>query len=420
VLYRISPLKSKSAITGRLQLRTVLALRWIAVIGQITAVIIAGPILGYPLPLEALMATIALLALITLLSQRSGRTSLNDNQSALHFAFDIVQLATLLFFTGGLTNPFAILILAPVTVAAAILSYNSIILLCALAILMAVILAFFHIDLPWPTPFTLPPFYLTGLAVALILAVTFIVTYVFRVAEEARRLSNALHLAQTALEQEQRLASLGALAAAAAHELGSPLGTIAIASKEILKSLPPNHAARADADLLVKESHRCRNILAELAARPETVSQDHFPFIPASALVELAAGPYDRGEIALVIEETGLPSPLLPHRPEIIHGLGNILHNALEAAKSTVKIKVQRKDDVIGLIIEDDGPGFTSDLLQRLGEPYLTDGPKKENHMGLGIFIAQHLIQKSGGMMKFSNCKSGGACVELSWPKDIM
>lgn len=405
---------------GRIQLRTVLFLRWIAVIGQTIAVCVAGFLLHYPLPLLPTAATILALALVTLFSQRSGRTSLNDAQSAVHFAFDIVQLAVLLFLTGGLTNPFAILMLAPVTVGAAVLSYSSTILLGLLAIFCSVILAFFHLPLPWPEAFLLPPLYLAVLALALIFATIFMVTYVFRVAEEARRLSNALHLVQTALEREQQLASLGALAAAAAHELGSPLGTIAIAAKELARSLPDAHPAKADADLLVKESMRCRDILTELAARPEHAGKDHLTQIPGRALIELASAPYRRAEIALVIQEESEDSPsLLPRQPEILHGLGNLLQNAMEMAHSQVTVSLSWKKDVLRIILEDDGPGFETDLLTRVGEPYLVTERTKENHMGLGIFIAKHLIERTGGKTHFANRPEGGAIIELTWPRSF-
>lgn len=408
----------------KLPLRIVLFLRWIAVAGQMIAVLVAGPVLGYPLPITPLLITIGALALVTFLSQRSGRTGLNDTQSILHFTFDIAQLTVLLLLTGGLTNPFAILILAPVTVAAAILSYRSIIILSIFTIIASIILAFFHAHL-LPTYFFLQPnHYIVGLAVALILAIIFIATYIFLVAEEARRLSNALNLANNALVREQKLASLGALAAAAAHELGSPLGTIAIAAKELSKSLPDHHPARADADLLLRESTRCKDILAELAAHPESASKDHFALIPARALIELAAAPYARPNIQLEIGETdpdtNLSSLLLPRRPEIVHGLENILHNALEAAHSLVMVVVSRDDEKISLSIEDDGPGFPPDMLARIGEPYLTSPVRKENHMGLGIFIAQHLILQSGGGITFANRPQGGARITMTWPKEII
>ena len=415
---------------GRVRLRTVLVIRWVAVAGQALTLLVVYYGLGFPLPIGWAGLAVAALAGATLAVQLRRRQSerLTDRESALYFAFDIIQLAVLLYMTGGLHNPFSVLILAPVTVAAAALSQRSTIGLAVLAAACIVVLAIVHLPLPWlEGEFQVDDLFIAALAVALILAIIFLTFYVHRVAEESRRLSDALAAAQAALDREQRLSSLGALAAAAAHELGSPLGTISLVAKELAHELPAGSAHRADADLLVSQSQRCREILAELSRSPDQ-SKDHFNLLPAGLLVELAAAPHSRPHVALRIEMQPDPSeprdPPLPRRPEIMHGLGNLLQNAIEFAHQEVKVTIAWTRSQIVITVSDDGPGFPQDVLRRLGDPYLSaasegldQGQRQGDHMGLGIFIAQNLIERTGGTVSFRNHDYGGAEARVAWPR---
>jgi two-component system sensor histidine kinase RegB len=416
---------------GRIRLRTIVFIRWIAVAGQLSTLLFVHFGMGYPLPLLWALATVAALAAVTAGAQvrRSAAHRLTDRESALYFAFDMVQLSVLLFLTGGLNNPFAILILAPVTVSATTLSYRSTLGLAALAITCINVLALYHLPLPWSDEgYDLAPNFVMGFTISLVLAVIFITSYVYRVAQETRRLSDALAAAQAALDREQSLSSLGALAAAAAHELGSPLGTISLVSRELQREIELDDPIRADVDLLVSQSARCREILAELSRRPEEQQADHFNAMPAPLLIELAAESHRRPEVALRIEEHADPAdpipPMLPRRPELIHGLGNLLQNAIEFAREEVKVTIAWNTAEIGITISDDGKGFPRELLDRLGDPYLSSGAdlkkateRKGDHMGLGIFIAQQLIERSGGAVSFDNNSFGGAEVIATWPR---
>ncbi len=416
---------------GRIRLRTIIFIRWIAVAGQLSTLLFVYFGMGYPLPLLWSLATVAALAAVTAGAQlrRSASHRLTDRESALYFAFDMVQLSVLLFLTGGLNNPFAILILAPVTVSATTLSYRSTLGLAALAITCINVLALYHLPLPWSGQgYELAPNFIWGFTISLGLAVIFITSYVYRVAQESRRLSDALAAAQAALDREQSLSSLGALAAAAAHELGSPLGTISLVSRELQRELEQDDPIRADIDLLVSQSARCREILAELSRRPEEQQPDHFRAMPAPLLIELAAEGHRRPEVALRIEEKADPAdpvtPLLPRRPELLHGLGNLLQNAIEFAQQEVKVTIGWNAAEISITISDDGKGFSKELLDRLGDPYLSSGAdmkkaseRKGDHMGLGIFIAQQLIERSGGSVSFDNNSYGGAEVIATWPR---
>ncbi|MGD9742818.1 MAG: ActS/PrrB/RegB family redox-sensitive histidine kinase [Dongiaceae bacterium] len=412
----------------RVRLRTLATIRWVAVLGQLAAVLFVQFGLGYPLPLIEVLLVIGASAAVNLWVTALGRrrTWLSDRTAARYLAFDLLQLAALLFLTGGLTNPFAVLILAPVTVAATVLSRVSTATLSLLAVLVALGLGLWHRPLPWPTPdFAVPPVYLLGFGVALALSSLFLAAYVFSVAEEARRMSDALSASQMALDREQRVSALGALAAAAAHELGSPLGTIAVVAKELARDLPPGSPLAADVALLQSQSDRCRAILAALAARPEVRGG---PFLESGRLADLvqeAAAAHARPGIRLTVEERlaegGGGAPPVRRSPEILHGLGTLLQNAIEFATAEVHVPILWSADSVTLTISDDGPGFPSDLLARLGEPYLSGGDRgrggEHEHMGLGIFIAETLLARSGAVVTMANRPEEGAEVTVRWDR---
>jgi two-component system, sensor histidine kinase RegB len=423
---------------GRVRLRTLVLIRWVAIAGQAAALLIVHFGLTYALPLGPALGVVAASALLNVWALRPwsrGRrpAHLGDREAALYLAFDLVQVAVLLYLTGGLHNPFAVLVLAPVIVSATTLSRASTVGLALLALVAVVVLAFSHLPLPWREPgFTQHPMFVSGYAIALGVAVVFTAAYVMSIAEEARRMSDALSATQMALAREQRRSALGALAAAAAHGLGSPLATIAVVAKELARDLPPDSPLREDVNLLLSQSDRCRDILAGLATRPEAGEHED-TVMPAKALIESVATPYQTGRAQLLIEvvapaagkgpATTVPTPLLPSRPEIVHGLGNLIENAFEFARSTVRVTIGYGRSGLTVSIADDGPGFDPGLVGRLGEPYLSGGPQgraggrdgKDVHMGLGVFIAQRLLEESGAALAFANRPEGGAEVTVAW-----
>ncbi|MDZ7712214.1 MAG: ActS/PrrB/RegB family redox-sensitive histidine kinase [Rhodovibrio sp.] len=325
-LRTLTPTASAVADGGRVRLRTLNLIRWIAVFGQSAALAIVYVGLEYPLPIVPAVLLVLVSVAVNLQAAWSHRGSpwLTDRGAAIYLAFDLIQLSALLALTGGLANPFALLILAPVTVSASVLSRSSTLALAGLAILSATVLALWHVPLPWGNGgLDLPSLYIGGIWAALVLAVGFIAAYVFSLAAEAQRMSDALSATQMALAREQRLSALGGLAAAAAHELGSPLGTIAVVAREIRSEVPEGSDLQEDAELLLQESQRCRDILARLAAQPEG-DQDDAAFwdLPLSALAQSAAQPFEREEIALRVttaprDTTGQPT--LQRKPEILH-----------------------------------------------------------------------------------------------------
>ncbi|KAA0687049.1 ActS/PrrB/RegB family redox-sensitive histidine kinase [Azospirillum brasilense] len=413
-------------LDGRVTLRTLILIRWIAVIGQLATVATVQLVMGFPLPLGPVLAAIGASVLLNLvaMAQRGGRLRLADRDAALYLGYDMLQLTLLLYLTGGLANPFAILLLAPMTVAAAILSRYSVVLLTGLNLVCLTVLAMWHFPLPWPEPMpSVAPLYAFGIWLSLSVSAGFISGYVFRVAEEARRFANALSASQVALAREQRLSSLGALAAAAAHELGSPLGTIAVVAKELLHDMPPDSPFTEDVALLQSQVMRCREILAELARKPEADGGDPFERLPLTALVEAAGAPHRLGHIQFTVERSDgsvEEEPIVRRSPEIIHGLGNFIQNAHQFADGRVTVAASWDAKSATVVVMDDGPGYPAHLLSRIGEPYLSARSERSGHMGLGIFIAQTLLEKTGALVAFSNNRSGGARVVVRWDRGVL
>ena len=281
------------------------------------------------------------------------------------------------------------------------------------------VLALWHEPLPWRTePLVFPAELVLGIWVALVLATVFIGGYTWSVAQEAGRLRDAVTATQLALAREQRVSAVGALAAAAAHELGSPLATIAVVAKELVRDLPDDSPHAEDAALLLSQSERCRTILAELAQQPEDDGGSPYTRLPISALVEAAGALHQNQGVKLIFATAGQlapEEPLVRRSPEIMHGLNNLVQNAVQFARREVSVTTFWDRSTVTVEVVDDGPGFPLHLLGRLGEPYISTRTGAADHMGLGIFIAQSLLERSGARLVFDNLPDGGAHVAISW-----
>jgi two-component system sensor histidine kinase RegB len=411
---------------GRVSLRTLVFVRWIVILGQFATVAIVAFLFKFPMPLSALLAIIALAVAVNLtgLIARRGR-ALSDRAVARYLAFDMLQVSALLFLTGGLTNPFTVLLLGPVAVATAVLGRDYSVMLTVLAVGCLAALFASPFQLPWSggvAP-SLPYLYQLGDWIALTLACCFIASYNLSVAGEARRISEALGETQLTLAREQQLAALGTLAAAAAHELGTPLSTIAVVAKELARDLPQDSPFAEDVALIQSQCDRCRGILAELGRNPQEAEDMPFDRLPLTQLIEAAAQPHRMPGIRLDIRTTeapGVEPVILRRTPEIMHGLGNILQNAMQFATTAVRVIADTGVDKVAITISDDGPGFSAGLLGRLGEPYLSQRTEGHEHLGLGIFIAQTLLERTGAELGFVNGLDGalpGAAVTIVWPR---
>jgi two-component system sensor histidine kinase RegB len=419
----LTALPEKRAGFDRISLRRLVLIRWVAIAGQAVALLVVHYAFDFRLPLLPALAVVGCSVVLNLFITlyRRGVTRLGEREAALFLGYDLLQLGLLLYLTGGLHNPFAILILAPVTVAATVLSLRPVIALAVFAVAAITLLALWHVPLPWRgVPPVFPSELVLGLWTALVLATVFIGSYTWSVAEEARRLRDAVAATQLALAREQRVSAVGALAAAAAHELGSPLATIAVVARELVNDLPADSPYSEDAQLLLSQSERCRQILAQLAHHPDEEGASPYTRLPISALVEAAGALYHDPRIRLIFATTGEPAdaePLVRRSPEIMHGLNNLVQNAVQFAQSEVSVTIHWDKTDVTVEIADDGPGFPAHLIGRLGEPYLSTRAGASNHMGLGIFIAQSLLERSGAELTFDNLAEGGAHVVISWQR---
>jgi two-component system sensor histidine kinase RegB len=365
---------------------------------------------------------------------------LANREASYYLAFDVLQLAALLYLTGGITNPFALMFVAPVVIAAATLNLGNTLILAGIAFVSVSLIGIFHRPLPWPTGdvLELPQLYQAGIWAALVIGIGFTSVYAWRIASESTRMSAGLAATQLALAREHRLASLGALATAAAHELGTPLGTIAVVARELERALPPNSSEAEDARLLRDQAERCRAIIARLA-NPEEAMLGQAARLPLGALLDDIAAPY-RGEdvditVAVPHGDAENPVPQVWRAPELLHGLGNIIENAADFAKSEVKMQASWDANTLNVMIEDDGPGFAPEIFERIGEPYVTSRPGhnapgdtdigpgqlgEHEGMGLGFFIAKVLLEQTGGVVKAINPPGGGARVSIAWARGVI
>jgi len=414
---------------GGVRLRALVLIRWAAVAGQLFTVAVVYWGLGFSLPVLAVGGAIALSALLNLTVSlgRPASARIDDREAAIFLAFDVVQLAVLLYLTGGLVNPFSLLLLAPVAIGATILSLGSNIALSLLTIVSIALLGLFHQPLPWrgPPP-ELPDIYQAGAWAGMTLTTLLLTLYGWRLAEEARQMADALAAAQAALAREQRMSALGALAAAAAHELGTPLSTIAVVTKEMLREVEPDDPLREDVELLSAESERCRTILARLTVDPAVDVSDAYTLVPLPALIEAAAQSYRREGVSITFRAgpagEGVPetAPIQVRSPEIMQGVGNIVQNAVSFARREVTIATRWSTVWSEVEVSDDGPGFSEALLDELGTPFISTRQGQEGHMGLGVFIAKTLLERTGATVTFANRRLGaGAKVSVRWPNPV-
>jgi two-component system sensor histidine kinase RegB len=419
-----------------LRLDTLVRLRWLAVGGQLVAVLFVRLVLQFPMPTVRCLLLIALSAgLNVVLRARYPSTLRLQQWSAFAFlSYDVLQLSGLLYLTGGLENPFAILLLAPVIVSAAALASRPTLLLGLLVIASATVLALLHFNLPWYVdenmPLPLP--YVGGAWLALVSACIFTGVYTFRVAEEARKLAKALNATEMVLAREQHLYALDGLAAAAAHELGTPLATIALVAKELEREVPAGSAWADDVALLRSQSQRCREILGRLTSMSGQTDL-HLARLPLSHLVEEVVEAYRAFSAKIVVlpPKGQGPEPVGRRNPAIVQALVNLVENAVDFATERVTVGTEWDGETVSITIADDGPGFSPAIIGRIGEPYVTTRPETANAeapdheaggLGLGVFIAKTLLARSGAVIDLTNrpAPEVGALIRVTWPRAFM
>ncbi|MEP2919668.1 MAG: ActS/PrrB/RegB family redox-sensitive histidine kinase [Sulfitobacter sp.] len=422
------------------RLRTMIFLRWVAIAGQLVAVTLTPFVFGIQLELGWSFFAIGVSIIGNLVAHFvfPENKLLTERQNLSMVVFDLLQLGFLLSLTGGLNNPFTLLLLGPVTTSASALSYRSTVALCALAIAIMTALAFFYVPLltSQGEELKIPELFIFGQWVALVIAVTFTSVYSRRVTSEIHLMADALSATHMALAREQKLTDLGGVVAAAAHELGTPLATIKLTSTELVNELKGHPDLREDAELIAEQTDRCRDILRDMGRAGK--DDLHMRQAPLITVIELAAEPHtDRGKTVLINlvhdENDATAQPSILRMPEIIHGLRNLIQNAVDFATTTVWVEASWTEKFVSLRIIDDGPGFPTHLIGRLGDPFMgnkrTPKPSRSlpeyEGMGLGLFIAKTLLERSGARLRFANGTdepaSGngeiGAIVEVRWPR---
>ena len=412
------------------RLDTILRLRWLAALGQLAAIFIGAQGLEFDVPVMPCVAIVGLSAVTNLALQIrfNPMQRLEPIYAAVLLALNIVELGALLFFTGGLQNPFSFLFLAPVLISATALPIRLTIALGVLAVACASALVFFHLPLPWDSddPLVLPPIYLFGVWLSILLAIGVTSLYAFQVTEEARKLSDALAATELVLTREQHLTQIDGLAAAAAHELGTPLSTIFLIARELEKTVQDNGHLTSELKTLREQAQRCRDILAKITQ----LSSSGAPFdrMPLSTLIEESVAPHRDFGVAIKVRlaVAATREPVGARNPAILYGVGNILENAVDFARSTVEVNAWWNSDTVEMVISDDGPGIAPDMLKRIGEPYLSrrrgadEAQTGRSGLGLGVFIARTLLERTGAKVSFTNriFPDHGAVVQIVWPRE--
>lgn len=414
-----------------LKLDTLIKLRWLAIAGQFAAVIIVHFGLEFKLNLAGTLLIISLSACLNTVLRFKYPLNyrVDENSATSLLSYDVLQLASLLYLTGGLQNPFASLFLAPVLISATILSPKNTQILGILTLMSTSFLAFWHEPLPWMahSELALPSTYVAGVWFSIILSLAFIGLYAWRLSEEARQLTDALAATEFVLAREQHISVLDGLAAAAAHQLGTPLATIALIANELDHSLAKGSQHKDDVITLKQQASRCREILGNIASLGDETTGPLDTLTLEHLIEEVSAPHRSFGIIISVICAGKGDVPVSTRNPGILYGLGNLIENALDFAKSTIVVLANWNEHEVRVVIRDDGPGFAREVLSRLGDPYVTtrrlktESVKERSRggLGLGLFIAKTLLERSGARFEIQNANppDQGAVVTIIWSR---
>jgi two-component system sensor histidine kinase RegB len=413
-----------------LRLQTLVRLRWLAVAGQTATVLVVSLVLDFPLPLLQAGVLIAALAVANImLSLWFPPTQRLGPKAALALlSFDLLQMGSLLFITGGLANPFAPLICVPVIISFASQPLRHSIALILFALICTTALAFSPFPLPWypEESLRLQPVMHLGIWFAIASMMSFAAFYAYQVSNEATLLADALAATELVLEREKHLSQLDGLAAAAAHELGTPLATISVIAREMQREFGDDERLREDVQLLRSQSERCRDILRRLTSL-SAANEEHMRRLPLSSMIEEVVAPHRQFgiDIDLVEQSDRSGEPICTRNAGILYGLGNLVENAVDYARSQVTVTTGHNGERVVVIIEDDGAGYSADILSRIGEPYMTRRTKEVERaggLGLGLFIAKTLLERSGARLRFENRNGSevGARIRIEWPRSML
>ncbi len=408
----------------RITLETLINIRWIAIIGQFFTVSFVYYGLKFQFPYFVTLVLIFVSAVINILLElnKTKFLTINNFYATINIFYDLIQLVLLLFITGGLSNPFSILIIVPTTISVTYLSRDSSQFIVACSIIFSTIIAFYHLPLPTPLKdvILLPKYYELGVWLSLTIGIIFLANYAYQLGRDNRVRVRAMNKLEEELTNEKVVNSVGGMAAAAVHELATPLATISLVGKELQKELCDNKSVRDDISLLINQASRCSSILKDIAQKKE---QDQFIFnvSPKELVNEIIYSIENKSNKEInVINEFLNERIKIPKKTEISYALRNFIENAIKFCQTKIDIIINQNKTTTTIFINDDGAGFDDDIISNLGQPYLSSANVKRNKqgMGLGVFISKSLLERCHSKVTFCNNKKSGASIKVSWVND--
>jgi len=402
-------------------LGNLIKIRWIAIFGQVLAICFVSFVIKIQIPFFETLTIILLSVAVNFYSYYEERKnkSISNTKAFSYLIFDTLQLGFLLFLTGGIINPFSILILAPVITSASYLPALMTVILSSISIIIIILLNFIYIPLDLGSKFFLPNIYSFGLVAALIITVIFIAIYAYLFASSSRKISNALSVSKLQILNQKKMTEVGSLSAAAAHELGTPLNTIFLILNDLLKEkkLIEDKNIVKDIELLKSQAERCKEILHRFSKNPLKLKDNFLEKVKISDLIKINFDKFNKNKNLILKLDPSFSEPEILYRDEIMYALGNIIQNAILHSVKTTKVELKYEKTIVKIIISDDGSGFAKEIIDKLGEPYIS---KNNQGMGLGIFIAKNLIENMGGKLDFYNTKDHNAVVEINFDNSIL
>ena len=402
-------------------LGNLIKIRWIAIFGQFLAVFFVYNIVNIQIPFFETLTIILLSVAVNFFSYFEERKnkSITNIKAFSFLLFDTLQLGFLLFLTGGIVNPFSILILAPVITSASYLPALMTVILSTISIFIIIILNFYFIPLEIGSDFYLPKIYTFGLVASLIITVIFIAIYAYLFASSSRKISNALSVSKLKILNQKKITEVGSLSAAAAHELGTPLNTIFLILNDLLKEEKLNEDKNIvkDIKLLKSQAERCKEILQRFSKNPLKLKDKFLEKVKITDLIKINFEKFNKNKKLKIKNNSINEEPEIIFKDEMMYALGNIIQNAIIYSNETVTVEINYTKKNVKIIIINDGTGFSKDIIDKLGEPYIS---KNSQGMGLGIFIAKNLIENMGGSMNFYNSKEENAVVEIIYDNSIL
>ena len=402
-------------------LSNLIKIRWIAIFGQVFAIFFVFFIINIKIPIFETLFIILLSVAVNFFSyyeERSNKT-ISNTKAFSFLLFDTFQLGFLLFLTGGIINPFSILILAPVITSASYLPAVMTVILSTISIIIIVILNFYFVPLDLGLKFYLPEIYSFGLVTALVITVIFIAIYAYLFASSSRKISNALSTSKLQILNQKKITEIGSLSAAAAHELGTPLNTIFLILNDLLKEkkLIEDKNIVKDITLLKSQAERCKEILQRFSKNPLKLKDNFLEKVKISDLIKINFEKFNKNKNLILKILPSDDEPEIIYSEEIMYALGNIIQNAIFYSLDTITVKLEYLNTYTKINISDNGTGFSKEIIDKLGEPYVS---KNKQGMGLGIFIAKNLIENKGGNLSFYNSKANNAVVEITFDNSIL